>query len=121
MSLESSQSALSDTSTPTRPHTLIGSQSSTDWGPGIQTYDPIVGGYGGFNKNGFHRRIYLNSHQGVELSERIRRIRRHGLLVGVSVSLWEGFGVSKAHSRPRLSFCLLPADQVVKLSATSPV
>jgi hypothetical protein len=75
VSLESSQSALSDTSTPTRPHTLIGSQSSTDWGPGIQTYDPIVGGYGGFNKNGFHRRIYLNSHQGVELSERIRRIK----------------------------------------------
>ena len=42
------------------------------------------------------------SHWGVALFERIRRVRRRGL-VGGSVSLRVNFDVSKAHARPRFS------------------
>ena len=58
-------------------------------------------------------------HQGVEFSERIRRIRRF-CLVGGSISLRVGLEVSKAHARPRLSFSLLPAAHDGELSAASP-
>ena len=53
------------------------------------------------------------SHQGVELFDRIRRIRRCGL-VGGNVSLGVGFEVSKTCVRP--SLCLLLTDQDVALS-----
>lgn len=42
------------------------------------------------------------SHQGVEVFERIRRIRKC-VLVGVGVSLGVDFEVLKAHARPSLS------------------
>ena len=45
------------------------------------------------------------SHQGVELFERVRKMRRHGL-VGGSVSLGVGFEVSEALVKPSLSLSL---------------
>ena len=59
------------------------------------------------------------SHQGVKLFDRIRRVRRHGLLGG-SMSLGVGFELSKAHTGPGFFLSLLPANQDVKLSAVSP-
>ena len=53
--------------------------------------------------------------QGVELFERIRRIRRYGL-VGGSVSLQVGFKVSKAHARPILCLLAIHINQDVTLS-----
>jgi hypothetical protein len=51
------------------------------------------------------------SHQGVELFERVRKMRRHGL-VGGSVSLRVGFEVSEAHDKPRLSVSLCPQMKI---------
>ena len=74
----------------------------------------------GLNENDPCRRKCLSlGHQGVEFSEGIRRIRRRGP-VGGSVSLRVGFEVPKAHARPSLSLCLLPAGHDGELSATSP-
>ena len=42
-------------------------------------------------------------------------------LVGGTVSLEVGFEVSEAQARPSVSLCMLPADQVIELSATSAV
>jgi hypothetical protein len=53
--------------------------------------------------------------QGVELFERIRRIRRYSL-VGGSVSLQVGFKVSKAHARPILCLLAIHINQDVTLS-----
>ena len=55
------------------------------------------------------------SHQGVALFEKIKRIRRCGL-VGGSVSLGVGFEISKAHAKPRVSLLM---DLSVALSYSS--
>ena len=47
--------------------------------------------------------ICMLSNQEIELFERIRRIRRCGLVAG-NISLGLGSKVSKAHARPRLVF-----------------
>ena len=47
--------------------------------------------------------IRMHGHQGVTLFERIKRIKRCGL-IGGSVSLREGFEVSKDHAKPTVSF-----------------
>lgn len=57
------------------------------------------------------------SSQGVELFERIKRIRR-GDPAGRSVSPWVGSEVSKTHTKPKLALSL-PADQDAALSYTS--
>jgi hypothetical protein len=57
------------------------------------------------------------SHQGVILFERIRRMRRCGLVgVGVAFLGEVGFEASKAHSNPLFPSTSLPKDQDVSPS-----
>jgi hypothetical protein len=76
---------------PLQPEDLIQRNSVVVW----IRMPPSVGAY-----------IWMLSHQGLELFERIRRIKRWDL-VGVSVSLGVGFENLKVHVRPSISFCCL--------------
>lgn len=81
-------------------------------------------GCSSLNKNGPHRLVYLNifslgsdaTGQGLV---NLALLEWHGL-VGGSVSLQVGFGVSKTQARPRVSRFLMPAHLDVELSAHSP-
>jgi hypothetical protein len=68
------------------------------WPNFIYQLDWVKKHCGGLTKNGPIDHIWMFSHQGVALFDRIRRIRRHGL-IGRNVSLKMGFQDSKAQAK----------------------